>query len=148
MKKIIYFLSLAVILTACKTVDEQPNHLSTENSWVMVYSNDKDGMSLEGSKSDLIESIRQGNPVRIYTSGRRIEHAMEAQFLSIFKGDVFAQITPIHAQAPAEDPTQILFRAPGKKWQSIVGTNGFVTAFTDGGDPNIRKGSTKWFVQK
>ena len=138
------------MLTAsgCQTMntgDERAQHFTA--SWRLVYANDENGAVVDGSKEALIEAVRAGKPVRVYTAGRRVEHAMDAQFLTIFEGEVFAQITPIESQRPYVDPPRILFRQPGQKWRSIVGTNGFVTALMDGNDPSVRSGATKWFVQ-
>ncbi len=118
-----------------------------KSQWRLVYANDEQGEPVDGSKAALIDAVRDGKPVRVYTRGRRVEHAADAQFLTIFEGEVFAQLTPIEAQQPETDPARVLFRNPGQKWRSIVGTNGFVTAFMDGRDPNERNGATRWFVE-
>ena len=146
MKNIFCSLYVVLFLTACASVNAPVKQTSASNHWTLIYANDDKGNSLEGSKEKLIEAIRVGKPVRIYTASSRIEHAFDAQFLSIFEGEIFAQIMPIESQRPTSNPTQILFRNPGEKWRSIVGSNGFVTALLDGQEPNVRTGSTKWFV--
>ncbi|MEM7081395.1 MAG: hypothetical protein AAF465_01490 [Pseudomonadota bacterium] len=134
-------------LSACTITTDLTTQDDGFDSWIMVLENDADGNTLEGSKDVLIRAVRNGKPVRVYTAGRRIEHAADAQFLSIFDGEVFAQLTPIESQRPTLEPLQMVFREPGQKWRAIRGTNGFVTAFMDGGEPNIRQAGTVWFVQ-
>ncbi len=118
-KNIALGLFVAALTTACISPGGSVTHGTPDTEWKLVYANDENGNSLEGSKEVLIASIRAGKPVRIYTAGRHIDHATGAQFLSIFKGEVFAQITPIESQRPTENPAQILFREPGVKWRSI-----------------------------
>ncbi len=143
----IFLCCLAVLNGGCVSQGDVANGDVQESGWRLVYSNDENGNTLEGSKADLISAIRSGKPVRVYTAGRRIEHASDALFLSVFDEEVFAQTIAIESQRPATDPIRIEFREPGVKWRSIVGTNGFVTAFMDGKEPNIRRGATRWFVQ-
>ena len=112
-----------------------------------MFENDAQGNTLSGSKQRLIDAVRAGKPVRIYTAGRRIEHSAGVSYLSIFKGEVFAQIMEIQSQRPAEDPVRIEFRKPGEKWRAIIGTNGFVTAYIDGREPNKRTGASRWYIQ-
>lgn len=147
MAKLIIGLLAVYFLSACSSTGGTLGDFKPYPQWELVYANDENGELIEGSKDQLIASIRAGKPVRIFTAGRRIEHATDAQFLSIFDGEVFAQITAIESQKPELNPTKILFRKPGVKWRSIIGTNGIVTAFSDGQEPNARTGSTKWFVQ-
>ncbi|MEM9014659.1 MAG: hypothetical protein AAGB02_06095 [Pseudomonadota bacterium] len=115
--------------------------------WRLVFENDSEGNVVVGSKEALMDAVRSGKPIRIYWAGRRVEHATDAQFLTIFDGEVFAQVSPIDAQRPDVDPARVFFRAPNQKWHAIVGTNGFVTAYIDGNDPNIRSGPARWFAQ-
>ncbi len=143
--RVTFVLLTVVLLNACVTTvgGEQPG----DSSWRVVYANDANGEPVSGSKAALIDAVRAGKPIRVYTAGRRIEHAADAQFLSIFEGEVFAQLTPIESQRPQLEPLGMLFREPGVKWRSIVGSNGFVTAYMDGNEPNVRTGRTRWFAR-
>lgn len=47
-----------------------------EPSWELVYANDAEGNALEGSKQELIETVRSGRPIRVYWSGGRVEHVV------------------------------------------------------------------------
>lgn len=134
-----------LIVTGCASM-ASPQKLAAAH-WRLIYENNADGDALTGSKQELVEAVRQGQPVRIVTVGRRIEHAADAGFLSVFEGEVFAQIEAIEAQRPTLNPTRMGYRDPGTKWRMIVGTNGMVTAQMDGQEPNARTGHTRWFVQ-
>lgn len=114
----------------------------------LVYANDSEGRTTAGDKEALIEAVRLGRSIRVVTHGRTILHAADAQFLSVFEGEVFAQLTPIDTQRPTREPVQILFREPGVQWHAIVGTNGFMTAFMDGKDPVVRAAVTYWYTRE
>lgn len=137
---------LAVALGGCATL--APDHANrTNSSWRLVYAHDAAGIALEGSKAELIDAVQNGKPVRIYTPGRTVQHSADALFLTIFEGEVFAQVHPIESQQPMSNPPRILFRQPGQKWRMIVGTNGSVTALMDGNAANERSGAARWFVE-
>ncbi|WP_139135233.1 hypothetical protein [Roseivirga sp. 4D4] len=131
-------------------------------TWQLVYRNDAEGNTVFGDKSQLLDAVRNGLPIRIGFGGRSridstrsVEHVADAQFLSILDGDeVFAQITQIIGQAPAReaDGTKIRFRT-NNKWTTIRGTNGYSTglmvdymADTLVGQPGDGRGATSWFV--
>lgn len=135
-----------LLLVACSTTENNASAV-TADGWSLVFENDDTGSVVAGSKAALIEAVRAGKPIRVYTAGRRIEHASEAVFLSVFGGEVFAQLPTIESQRPLLDPLGITFRSAGQKWRSIVGSNGFVAALMDGSEPRVRSGGARWFVQ-
>jgi len=131
-------------------------------TWQLVYRNDAEGETVFGDKSQLLDAVRSGLPIRVGFGGRSqtdttrsVEHLADAQFLSILDGDeVFAQITQIVGQAPAreKDGTKIRFRT-NNKWTAIRGTNGYSTglmvdymADTLSSIPVDSKRGTSWFV--
>ncbi|MEP3226539.1 MAG: hypothetical protein ABJO01_11230 [Parasphingorhabdus sp.] len=138
--------AIALVLSGCATLGTEPAP-QTYSRWHLVLAHDAEGNALEGSKSDLIAAVQNGKPIRIYTAGRRIQHSYDALFLSVFDGEIFAQSHPIDAQQPVSDPARIIFRQPGQKWRSIIGTNGAFIALMDGNPPNQRQGAARWFVQ-
>ena len=91
--------------------------------WQLAYSHDKAGKALAGTKQALIDDIRAGKSVRIYWAGRRVEHLIDAHFLTVFGGEVFAQIA-IQGQKPSKtiDPPTIELR--DNPWKTIFATNG------------------------
>lgn len=71
-----------------------------EPTWQLVYANDVEGNAVEGSKDELIESIREGAPVRVYWSGGGVEHVIDSNFLTVWGGEVFVQTPTIRGQRP------------------------------------------------
>lgn len=123
------------------------NPKSPATAWHLIYAHSQSGETVAGSKEDLIEAIRLGQKIRVYFRGRRVEHLTDAGFLTIFGGEVFAQIVPIQTQAPSLDPPKVRFGDPGVKWHAILSTTGEFTTFADGKDPNISTQAVKWYVQ-
>ena len=139
---------LVVLLYAC----QQPQ--KAEGGWQLVFKNDKDGKSVYGQKSELIDAVRLGYPVRIGWGSTRVEHTTNADFLTIFEGEVFAQTKTIIGQAPRvdNDTVKIRFRTQNH-WTKMAGTNGYSTAFmTDYFKDSIvgggvdRYSATSWYV--
>ncbi len=131
-------------------------------TWQLVYRNDAEGETVFGDKSQLLDAVRSGLPIRVGFGGRSqadttrsVEHVADAQFLSILDGDeVFAQITQIIGQAPAREANGIKIRfRTNNKWTAIRGTNGYSTglmvdymADTLSNMPRDSKRGTSWFV--
>lgn len=102
------------------------------NSWRLAYAHDGDGKTLDGSKDALLAAIRAGKPVRVYFGMGRVEHTVDAGFITIFKGEVFAQMRTITGQKPMTDPA-VTIELRDNTWQKIFATNG--------------DWPLKWFVQ-
>ncbi|MEL6371605.1 MAG: hypothetical protein AAFY84_01200 [Pseudomonadota bacterium] len=134
-------------LCACVSVSESDEIIAI-SGWELVYANDAEGNEVEGNKDDLIRAVRDGQPVRVYFGGGRVEHVADAQFLTVFEGEVFAQIEAIDAQRPMTEPARIEFRDPGQEWRAITGTNGTWTTRMDGADPRQARAAFRWFVSK
>ncbi len=117
-------------------------------TWSLAYAHDEAGQALAGSKQRLIEAVRAGKLVRVYFAGRRVEHLTDSHFLTVFGGEVFAQIAPIQTQAPSMEPPKIEFREPGRLWRAIIGTDGSFRGYADGNDPGQRQSGARWFVQQ
>lgn len=138
-----------VLLCSC-----QPSNKSAQG-WQMVFQNDESGKTSFGDKSKLIDAVRLGYPVRIGWGGNRVEHVANAEFLTIFEGEVFAQINTIIGQAPqvVGDSVKIKFRTQNH-WTKIAGTNGYsMGLMTDYFQDTITGGGidryfpTTWYVQ-
>lgn len=104
---------------------------SSSGSWRLVYAHEGGGKAVEGSKDALLSAIRAGKPVRVYFGMGRVEHTVDAGFITILQDEVFAQIRPITGQKPDVDPARITLR--DSTWQTVLATNG---------DRALR-----WFVQ-
>jgi len=152
MKNSISLLCLfAVILIALPACE---NAHGTQGGWQKVFKNGAGGEVLFGEKEKLIEAVRLGYPVRIGWGSTRVEHVANADFLSIWEGEVFGQIPSIIGQAPTVegDTAKIRFRLQNH-WTKMAGTNGHSTGFmTDyfqdtlvGGGMD-RYTATTWYV--
>lgn len=142
------------ILTFCFTVSSCVNQKESRGGWQKVYENNAQGQVVFGDKTTLINAVRLGYPIRIGWGGRRVEHVAEADFLTIFEGEVFGQIRAITGQAPIidRDTIKIRFR-PENHWTKIAGTNGFSTGLmtnyvrdTIAGGNTDRRAATTWYV--
>ena len=104
------------------TAPVAPNRLRLKGQ--LVYANDAEGNAVEGSKDELIESIREGKPVRVYWRGGRVEHVVDSNFLTIFGGEVFAQASTIRGQRPRTEPVRIELAEEGAEWTGLFSTTG------------------------
>lgn len=128
---ILSFLLIATVFSACQA----PNsNQQSSSAWKLMYRNDKDGNTVSGNKTDLLNAARMGYPIRIGFGGRRasdttksVEHLADATFLTIINGnELFAQIAPIIGQNPNldSDSLGVVFRE-NLSWTIAVGTTGF-----------------------
>ncbi|MEM9361972.1 MAG: hypothetical protein AAGA43_05010 [Bacteroidota bacterium] len=150
-------LLLLMVLFSCETFTSTP-----ENDWRLVYRNDANGETLFGEKQELLNAVRNGNPIKIGYGGQlrsdttlTIEHVFEAHFFTILNdSEVYAQMASIIGQNPLieKDTTNILFR--NTQWNIIVGTNGFSDRLTMSLArdtilaQNQRNMNVSWFVKK
>ncbi len=132
MKSLLIALSSALLgamMAVSFTAGATPN--ASLSGWHLAFEHDKDGNALNGSKAALITAISEGKPVRIYWAGTRVQHVIDAGFLTVLQGEVFAQIPSVSGQRPSVDPARVeLLDTP---WRAIFATNG---------DRGL-----KWFVQ-
>ncbi|PCI59703.1 MAG: hypothetical protein COB37_11120 [Kordiimonadales bacterium] len=95
---------------------------AAKSNWHLVYAHDDKGNASEGSKLDLIRAVLSGKPIRVYWAGGRVQHVTDASFLTVMKGEIFAQIQEFRGQRPSENPTTITLT--DTKWTVILATNG------------------------
>ncbi|WP_420603660.1 hypothetical protein [Flagellimonas sp.] len=142
-------LLILILFCAC----QPQNH--TNEGWQKVYQNDALGKTTFGDKSQLIDAVRLGYPVRIGWGSTQVEHVTDASFITIIQGkEVFAQINTIIGQAPQIQggSFKIGFRAQNY-WTKIAGTNGYSTSlatdyFKDSilGGNSDNASATTWYV--
>ncbi|MEL6190510.1 MAG: hypothetical protein AAFR66_00600 [Bacteroidota bacterium] len=138
-----------------------PN-LYGQTSWTLVYENDKDGQTVQGSVDSLVHAIRAGAEVRIAWSGGRpndslirVEHLADAKFLTIMSNgkSVQAQIDPIIGQTPDFENQRISFKE-NLSWCLLASSNGKADHMMRNvitGEilsHQIRQRSFKWYVRK
>ncbi|WP_299431834.1 hypothetical protein [uncultured Aquimarina sp.] len=134
----IVILLMVVLGSSCNTGKQKESSTSESKGWQMVYANDDKGNALSGDLNDLKKAVRQGCEIRvgwgIYNEYKKdglklvvqVEHTAEAQFLTISKGHVFAQLSKIMGQAPSRElPHLSLVKT--HHWYSILGTTGKMT---------------------
>lgn len=144
-----FYLFSLIFLFSCQS--PQPS----QAGWQKVFQNDAEGNAVFGNKTDLMDAVRLGYPIRIGWGSNRVEHVADADFLTIFDGEeVFAQIKSIIGQAPRidGDSLKIRFRSQNH-WTKIAGTNGYSTAmmtdyFKDSliNEGSDRYSATSWYV--
>lgn len=130
MKQIIGYV-IALTLGVLAALSFAPYGTSEPETWQLAYAHDASGKAIEGSKEALIEAAIDGKPVRVYWAGTRVQHVIDAGFLTVLEDEVFAQMHPITAQKPSVDPAAITLQ--DGKWQTVFATNG--------------DRALKWFVQ-
>ncbi len=147
MRPLLYFILLCILISCQSSTP-------TTSGWQLVYKNDVDGKALFGDKTQLVDAVRLGYPIRIGWGSSRIEHVATVDFLTIFNGEeVFAQIKPIVGQRPqvSGDSLKISFRT-NNNWVKMAGTNGFsASLMTDYMQDTIVGGgerytATTWYV--
>lgn len=112
------------------------NAQTTQDSYVVLQTNE-DGQATNGSIDSLIKAIQNGKQIRVGFVMGPIEHWTDAGFLTIYGGEVFAQIDGIFQQAPnilnEENKIPKIDFASKKdnSWSAIIGTTGEMQMYWD-----------------
>lgn len=75
-------------------------YATESNDYQLLYHQGSDTKGIEGSIEKLMAAVRDGKQIRLYMNLGFVEHSMDAGFVSIFEGNVYAQIDAIQAQRP------------------------------------------------
>ena len=142
------FFVILILFCSCNQTKEY------DGGWRMVLKNDENGKVIYGEKTELIDAVRLGYPIRIGWGGTRVEHIASVDFLTIFEGEVFAQTNTIVGQEPRIDGDSIKIRFRTQNhWTKMAGTNGYSTSFMTNyfNDTIVRGGmdrytATTWYV--
>lgn len=118
---------------------------------------DRDGTPTSGSLEALIEGVRSGRTIRVGwrlpvrfpddEETRWLEHWADASFLTVWDGQVFAQLRDICEQGMLVGQEEPGFHLePGAHgWVALIGTTGVVKqAFH--GEPSQMRVATSWAV--
>lgn len=138
-------LVIFVLLAGCVTtpVKQLPR-------WQLVYTHDKQGQPLFGDKQNLVRLIESGHPVRIFWPIRdNFTHSLDAGFLTVVNGEVFAQPVGIIRQNPQRpDYKSILLDAKEQtRWHAILSTTGELNSFNSAKDVvSIHQVKLSWYV--
>ena len=125
-------------------------------TWRLVYSVDRDGET-RGDKARLMNAVRAGQPIRVgwgvsfnlpdgTDSG--VEHVANAKFLTIFDGEVFAQVDAIARQRPRPGQKRIVLPATGMSvpWVAIFDTTGHMRTPETSDESDTRMRSF-WYIR-
>jgi hypothetical protein len=105
--------------------------------WRLVFHNDAQGDTVQGSRSALAEAIRRGQPLRVAwgfaadTEGRRLtlEHSAEPVFVSLLDGvEVVAQLPEHVAQAEYHRLARATFDEGSVLWRGLLRSDGVFDA--------------------
>ncbi len=135
------FTVVALAATACLASPGM-----AQSDWRLVYANDAAGDAMAGSKTVLIDHVRSGRPVRVGWAGQTVEHVDDASFLTIFEGEVYAQVEAIPAQSPNAERDAIRFRGGDMEWQAMFSTTGTMESLATGSDPQAFPMAVRWYV--
>jgi len=105
MKLFIFTLLMAVAMST---------HSYETNDYQLLYHQGADAKGLDGSINKLMQAVRDGKQIRLYMNLGFVEHSMDAGFMSIFEGNVYAQIDAIQAQRPNRKTKDIELRPYAK----------------------------------
>ena len=119
-------------------------------SWELAYAHDANGNRISGDKNLLINSVRDGQPVRVVIDYGDQDYATDAQCLWVRNGNVYAQNT---SHVSVEFKGDVLkVQDDAYWWMIVVDTNGnidmsrwSVGAHTDRGHSADRK-AIRWFT--
>ncbi len=104
--------------------------------YAVIYTADKNGNAVQGSKDDLLKYVNSGNPVRVgwelqafnpqTNETTVIVHWADAGFITVMHDHVFAQLHPIVEQGPnvGGAPGINLMSNQLNGWVAVIGTTG------------------------
>ena len=98
-----------------------------------LLTTEPDGKVSAGSKQALIQTVRSGASVRVgweldFERDGKVDlvHWAPAQFLTVFEGEVFAQIPAISKQEPILKTANVRLARSLASWQGLLGSTGFL----------------------
>lgn len=111
-----------------------------------LLSLDPEGKVVSGSKEAVRNAATRGDALRIgwrITFGKGehdfVQHWADAAFVTVFEGETFAQISPIHAQSPLFDQAHVVLRDAPQEWRALLGTNGKLVGRLSGDDSPVEE---------
>lgn len=90
-----------------------------------------DGEPTFGAKDALAEAVNRGEPIRVgwaidfdRDGVGELVHWADASFLTVWEGEVFAQINAIHTQSPKRGEGDVILREPYVEWRGALSSKG------------------------
>lgn len=98
----------------------------------LLYASGFDRAPMAGSKDAVLEAVQRGAPIRIgwgldfdNDGTSDLSHWANADFISVFEGEVFGQVRAIQRQRPIRGEATISL-IEGVEWRGSFGTNGMM----------------------
>jgi hypothetical protein len=146
-------LLLAASLQGCTGTNftTRPQH----SSYRLVLAVDKTGKVESGSKPELEQAVRAGREIQIGWALDwdddgvvDIEHWAAAAFITIYRGEIFAQQPMILQQMPKADTPDI--DLGGTTWAGLIATTGLLRGMFQGvnKDSDAFRVASWWYVQE
>jgi hypothetical protein len=93
-----------------------------------------DGQVISGSKDAVRQAALRGDELRVgwrltFGTGKGdfLQHWANAMFVTVFEGETFAQIPPIHRQGPVRGKAHVVLSPIFTQWHASIGTDGKLT---------------------
>ena len=117
-----------------------PESVAQQTCPGLLFASDFAGNPVAGAKDSLIAAVQRGEPVRLgweldfdADGVADLAHWADAAYLSVWQGEVFAQVDAIHRQRPRRDNGTIELSDEAMEWYGSLGTTGVLEgAFSDG----------------
>lgn len=142
----------ALALSGCALLGGEP---PVDGGWRLVYAANAEGRTLAGDKRLLMRAVRAGLPLRVgwgirwtLADGRPggIEHVADAGFVSIYQGEVFAQVTNFLQQRPDPARADIALGSDARFVVMLDTTGRARHAMHPSGETRDERVSTYWYV--
>jgi len=106
----------------------------------LLYQTGFDGGALAGDKASLVAAVERGEAIRVGWSldfnadgTTDLAHWAEGGFLTVFEGEVFAQLEAIAPQRPVARTASVSLVSGPVTWRGLLGSDGSLDgAFSDG----------------
>jgi hypothetical protein len=97
----------------------------------ILYETGFDKRAVRGTKEALIAAVERGEPIRIgwfldfnKDGAADVSHWADAQFLSVFEGEVFAQLSAIMEHSPMRGRAKVRLHIFAREWRGLLGSDG------------------------
>jgi hypothetical protein len=153
MRRVLFLAALLLTATGCASLRAP---VVSDGGWRLVYAVGADGQTHAGDKLSLTRAVRAGLPVRVGWGIRwtgadgfpgGIEHASEAGLVSLYKGEVFAQLPATVVQRPDPAAPDLSLATDGSRVVMVLDTTGRLQVIeSPGGKTSSQRVAIYWYV--